>query len=252
MTKPWQAKSEENAPRPQRRWGRILLLPGLIAMGIAAIFIFHLDRFISFDALAENRAWLLRQVADHLILTLLVFSAAYVVATALSLPGASVFTMTAGFLFGFVLGTIVALIAATAGAVLLFAVARTSFGEMLQSRTQGRLDNLREGFRKDAFSYLLFLRLVPVFPFWLVNLVAAFLKVPFRTFLIATLVGILPGDAVYASVGSGLGGILDRGQKPDLGMIFAPEILIPILALAVLSLVPIAYRRWRRPPEIKP
>lgn len=237
--------TESTAAHTARRWGRLLLLPTLIGMGVAAIFVFHLDRFLTFDTLVENRAWLLKQVADHFAMTVLAFSAAYVLATALSLPGASLFTMTAGFLFGLVFGTVIALIAATAGAALLFAIARTSLGEMLHNRTQGKLDGLREGFRKNAFSYLLFLRLAPVFPFWLVNLVAAFLNVPFRTFVIATLIGILPGDAVYASVGSGLGGILHRGGKPDLGIIFAPQILLPMLALAVLSLAPIAYRRWR-------
>jgi uncharacterized membrane protein YdjX (TVP38/TMEM64 family) len=137
-------------------------------------------------------------------------------------------------------------VAATFGATLLFVIARTSLGELFRQRSEGALARLKDGFAKGAFNYLLFLRLVPLFPFWLVNLVAAFLDVPLRTFVLGTAIGIIPGAAVYANVGSGLGSVLDRGQAPDLRIILSPPILVPILALAVLSLVPIAYRRLRR------
>ncbi len=246
MNNPKHDEARLETGRGTRRWGRLLLLPVLIALGVAAIFILHLDRYLTFDTLAANRAWLLRQVAEHLAVTILAFIAVYVAATTLSLPGSSILTMTAGFLFGPILGTSVAVIAATIGATLLFAVARTSLGEVFRDRTQGALTALREGFRKDVFNYLLFLRLVPLFPFWLINLVAAFLDVPLRVFILATLIGIVPGAAVYASIGSGLGSILDRGQKPDLGIIFSPVFLIPMLAFAALSLAPIVYRRLRR------
>ena len=156
-------------------WGRLLLLPFMIALAFAAIFSFHLGHYLTFEALAANRAWLLRLVADRLVVTVLAFGAIYVVATALSIPGAAILTVSAGFLFGPVFGTAISAVSATLGAVLLFAVARTSLGEMFRSRTEGSLKKLQDGFRKDAFSYLLFLRLVPLFPFWLVNLVAAFL-----------------------------------------------------------------------------
>ena len=233
-------------PPGRRNWGRILLLPVLIALGIAAVFVFHVDRYLTFDALAANRSWLIHRVAEDFLITVLEFTATYIVATTLSLPGSFIFTMAAGFLFGPVLGTAIAVTAATAGATLLFAIARTSLGELLRNRSQGALRTLKEGFAKNAFSYLLFLRLVPVFPFWLINLAAAFFGVPLRTFVLATFAGIIPGAAVYASIGSGLGSVLDRGQKPDLSVIFSPAILLPMLALAALSLTPIAYRRLRR------
>lgn len=233
-------------PSGRRHWGRVLFLPGLIALGIAAVFVFHVDRYLTFDALAANRNWLIHRVAEDFVITVVAFAASYIVATALSLPGSFVFTMAAGFLFGPVLGTAIAVTAATAGATLLFAIARTSIGELLRDRSQGALGTLKDGFGKNAFSYLLFLRLVPVFPFWLINLAAAFFGVPMRTFVLATFVGIVPGAAVYASIGNGLGSVLDRGQKPDLSVIFSPAILLPMLALAALSLTPIAYRRWRR------
>jgi len=230
----------------RRRWSRVLLLPALIVLALVAIFVFHLDRYLTFQSLAANRAWLLRQVAENLVVAVLAFSAIYVVATALSIPGAAILTMAAGFLFGAIFGAAVAVVSATLGAMVLFIVARTSFGEVFRNRSEGALARLKDGFAKGALNYRLFLRLVPFFPFWLVNLVAAFLEVPLRTFLLGTAIGIIPGAAVYASVGSGIGRILDRGKTPELGVIFSPSILIPILALAVLSLVPIVYRRYRR------
>jgi uncharacterized membrane protein YdjX (TVP38/TMEM64 family) len=237
--------TEESSPPGGRNWFRLLLLPALIAIGIAAIVVFHLDRFLSFHALAANRAWLLDQVADNLVVAVLAFASIYVAATALSLPGASILTIMAGFLFGRVFGTAIAVVSATLGATLLFAVARTSLGEIFRRRSEGALGKLQDGFRKNAFNYLLFLRLVPLFPFWLVNLVAAFLDVPLKIFLAGTAIGIVPGAAIYASVGSGLGGVLDRGQTPDMKIILSPPILLPILALAALSLVPVAWRKYR-------
>lgn len=232
---------------PRRRnWTRIALLPILIALGVIVIAVFHLDRYLTFETLASNRSWLLDQVTQKPVLVALAFAAIYVTATTLSLPGSSILTMSAGFLFGLAFGTALAVASATVGATFLYLVARTSFGELLRGRALGALEKLKGGFQKDAFSYLLFLRLVPLFPFWLVNLVAALLDVRLSTFVAGTFLGIIPGAAVYASVGSGLGAILDRGQKPDLGLFLSPEILVPILALAALSLVPIGYRQMQR------
>jgi uncharacterized membrane protein YdjX (TVP38/TMEM64 family) len=104
---------------------------------------------------------------------------------------------------------------------------------------------MEEGFRQDALSYLLVLRLIPIFPFWLVNIVPAFLGVPLGTYVLGTFVGIIPGSFVYASVGNGLGAVFDAGGTPDLGIIFEPAILLPIVGLAVLALLPIAYRRFK-------
>lgn len=242
--------SAPSAPEPRpvqsrRNWGRVLLLPALIVVGIGAVFVFHFDRYLTFHALAANRAWLVGEVAENFAVAVLAFIAIYVAATALSLPGSFVLTMAAGFLFGPVLGTAFAVFAATIGATLLYTIARTSFGEVFRHRSEGALARLKDGFGRNAFNYLLFLRLVPLFPFWLVNLVAAFLDVPLRTFVLGTAIGIIPGAAVYANVGSGLGSVLDEGKAPDARTILSPAILVPILALALLSLVPIAYRRFR-------
>lgn len=237
--------TSRNGRRP-RNWARVALLPALIALGFALVMGLHLDRYLTFDALAANRLWLLSQVKQTPELVALAFVAVYVAATTLSLPGSSILTMSAGFLFGLYLGTAIAVISATVGATLLFLIARSSFGEFLRDRAPGALQTLKDGFRKGAFNYLVSLRLVPLFPFWLINLAAAFLDVPPRTFIVGTFLGIIPGAAVYASVGNGLGRILDQGRNPDLGILLSPNILIPLLALAALSLVPIGYRNLRR------
>jgi uncharacterized membrane protein YdjX (TVP38/TMEM64 family) len=118
----------------------------------------------------------------------------------------------------------------------------------LRARAGPWLASLAEGFRADAFSYLLVLRLVPLFPFWLVNLVPALLGVPLRTFALATALGIVPGCLVFASVGAGLGHLLERGEEPDLDLILEPRVLLPLLGLATLALLPVLWRRLRRVP----
>ena len=128
-----------------------------------------------------------------------------------------------------------------------FLAARTAFGDLLRQKAGNRLKKLEAGFRENALSYMFVLRLVPLFPFWLVNLAPALFGVKLRTYIIATFFGIMPGGLVYAGVGNGLGAVLDAGKTPDLGIIFEPAILLPILGLAALSLIPVIYRRLRPP-----
>jgi uncharacterized membrane protein YdjX (TVP38/TMEM64 family) len=235
-------------PRKMVNWVRLLriaVLPLLLGLGFAAFKVFGLGRFLTFDALASNRGWLLQYVADDFSTSALMFVALYVAATAFSLPGSFIFTIAAGFLFGTVYGTGIAVLAATMGATVIFLIARTSLGELLRERSEGNLAKLKNGFRQNELSYLLFLRFIPAFPFWLINLACAFLGVSLRNYILGTAVGIVPGTAVYASIGAGLGVILDRGETPDLSIVFTPPVLLPMLGLAVLSLIPIAYRRLR-------
>ncbi len=225
-----------------RRW----VLPAALVAGLIAFFALGLGRYLTFQSLEENRSWLLAAVARHYGVMVIAFVALYALATALSLPGATMFTLTGGFLFGLVPGTAYAVTGATIGAAILFVVAKSSFGERLRARASGFVQRLAEGFQRDALSYLLFLRLVPLFPFWLVNLVPAFLGVSLRIFVVGTFFGIIPGAFVYASIGNGLGVILDQGRQPDLGIVLRPQILLPILALAVLALVPVVHKRVSR------
>ncbi|MEN3976868.1 VTT domain-containing protein [Emcibacter sp. SYSU 3D8] len=242
-------RPEPGAAQRGRRWSRLLLLPVLIGCTAAAVWVFDLGHYLSFASLADNHAWLRQQVAENLLGAAAAFTLVYAVVAALSLPGAAIMTMAAGLLFGPFLGAALAVAGASAGATLLFLIARTSLGELLRGRAEGTLARLRDGFRKDAFNYLLFLRLVPLFPFWLINLVAAFLDIRLRTFVLGTVIGIIPGAAIYAGVGNGIGSILESGQTPDADIILSSPVLIPLLALAALSLVPIIYRRMRRAPE---
>src|SRR5262249_21562895 len=164
---------------------------------------FGLQRYLSFDGLRTHRAWLVQQVAEHRLLVLAVYIAIYILAVALSLPGGLALTLAGGWLFCQWLGTAATLLGATSGATLLLLPARSAAGGLLRARAGRWLDRLKQGFQADAFSYMLFLRLVPAFPFFVVNLVPAFLGVSLRVFIVATLIGIIPGTFVFATVGAG-------------------------------------------------
>lgn len=225
---------------------RSVALLAAVAAVLVAVYASGLHRYLSLDQLALHydtlRAWAER----HPVLAPLMFGAVYAAAIAVSVPGALVLTLTAGFLFGTWIGGLVAVIAATLGATAIFLIARTSLGEPLRRRATGAgFQRMQEGFQADALSYLMVLRLLPLFPFWLVNLVPAFLGVPLRTFVLATAVGMLPGTLVYASLGNGVGVLLAMGEEPDLGIIFRPAIFGPLLGLAALALLPVLYKRWK-------
>lgn len=225
-----------------RRWLPLALLLAAACLVYAT----GLHRSLSLDVLRIHRAQLQELVAAHPFAAPLAYVAVYAAAIALAVPGALVLTLSGGFLFGPWLGGSLAVLGATLGAILVFLIARSSMGASLRARAGPWLRRLEAGFREDAFSYLLVLRLIPLFPFWLVNLVPAFLGVPLRTFALATLIGIAPASLIFASVGNGLGAVLDRGEEPDLGLVLEPSILLPLLGLAALALLPALYRRYRR------
>ena len=218
----------------------------LLLAGLAAAWALGLPDFLSCGTLRDNRAWLLTAVAEHAFLALLLFFLVYTLTVALSLPGAAVLTIAAGFLFGSLQATILAVCAGTLGAVILFAAARTAFADLLRARIGPWLDRVRNEFAAEGFSYLLFMRLVPVFPFFVVNLVPAFLGVSLRHYVLATLIGIIPGSFVFASVGAGLGSVFDGGGTCSLENILTPQVLIALIGLALLALLPVAHRKWRQ------
>jgi uncharacterized membrane protein YdjX (TVP38/TMEM64 family) len=222
------------------------LLPlGVLLAAAVAFFALGLDEYVSFEALRQNRQQLLGFVDAHPFLAPVAFIAVYATLIALSVPGGAVMTIAGGFLFGLWLGGVCVVLGATLGATAIFLIARTALGDALRAKAGPWLRRMEAGFRENAFNYLLVLRLIPLFPFWLVNLVPAFLGVPLRTYVVATLLGIIPGSLVYASVGNGLGVVFDQGDTPDLGIIFRPAILGPILGLAALALLPVVYRRYK-------
>ncbi len=231
-------------PVPRSPWKRWLPLAVLVVGGLT-FFVLGMHRYISFEKLHAHHTELMAWVVRWGVMAGVAYAFGYALMTAFSVPGGAVASIVAGYLFGIAAGLAIVLVGATVGATAVFLAARTALGDLLIKRARGALKRMEEGFRRDALSYLLVLRLVPLFPFWLVNLVPAFLGVSLRTFVIGTAVGIIPGAVVYISVGSGLGALLEKGRSPDLMIIFEPEILLPILGLAVLALLPVAYRWWR-------
>jgi len=218
----------------------------LLVAVFAALWAFGLQRHLSWTGLAADRAALEAAVAAHGTLTAVAYVGVYALAVAVSIPAGVFLTIAGGLLFGTVVGAALAVIGATAGASLLFLAARYALAEPLARRAGPALERMRDGLRRDGFSYLLALRLVPVFPFWLVNLAPALVGMAFPPFIAATAIGIVPGSVVFASIGAGLGEAFGSGTTPDLGIIFRPAILLPLVGLALLSLAPVAWRRWKR------
>jgi uncharacterized membrane protein YdjX (TVP38/TMEM64 family) len=221
------------------------MLPLLVlGAGLVAFFALGLGEYLSFETLRQNRTWLLQQVEASATRAALAYMGVYILVVAFSLPGGAIMTITGGFLFGQWLGTAYVIVAATIGASVVFLAARTALGDLLRGRAGPFLQKMEAGFREDALSYMLVLRLVPAFPFFIVNLVPAFLGVRLRDFVIATIVGIIPATFVYASVGAGLGSIFDDGEF-SAGDILTPEIVIGLLGLAALALLPVAYKKLK-------
>lgn len=225
-------------------WRRLAPVAALVAL-FGGFFALGLDQYVSFDALREHRMFLTDFVAENALMAILLYMLIYTLVVAASLPGATIFTVTGGFLFGSVLGSLYTVAAATVGATLIFLAARYAFGDTLRAKGGKTLERILKGFEEDAFSYLMVLRLVPLFPFFLVNIAPAFADVKLRTFMVTTFLGIIPGSFVYAQVGTGLGSIFDSGEEFTLGSVLTPEILGALLGLAVLSLVPVVYKRIR-------
>jgi uncharacterized membrane protein YdjX (TVP38/TMEM64 family) len=235
------------APAGRKPWTLRRLWP-LIVLAVAIIlcFAFGGPEYLTFESLRENRAWLMQVVGDRPVLSAVAFVALYVLAVTLSLPTASVLTIFAGFLFGQVWGAGLSVVGATLGATALFLIAKTTVGDALRARAGPWLQRMQQGFAEGALSYMLVLRLVPLFPFWVVNLVPAFLGVPLGIYVLATVVGIIPGSFVYASVGAGLGSVFESGGSFSLRDVLTPEIWTALGGLAVLSLLPVLYRKLAR------
>lgn len=216
----------------------------VLGSGLAVFFGLGGTEYLSFNKLQENREYLQTFTQDNYLAAVLAYMSIYIVVVAFSLPGGAVMTITGGFLFGLAAGTVWTVIGATIGATILFIAAKTALGDALRAKAGPALRKFEAGFAEDAFSYMLILRLVPLFPFFLVNLAPAFLGVRLWTFVVTTFFGIIPGTFVYTSVGGGLGAVFDRGETPDLGIIFEPRIITPIVGLAVLAAIPIIYKRF--------
>ncbi|HHS94226.1 MAG TPA: TVP38/TMEM64 family protein [Rhodobacterales bacterium] len=223
--------------------------PFIAILVIAALGYAFLRPWLGFEMLATYRHDLMDLVARHALLSVLAFIGLYVAIAGLSLPGATLATLAGGFLFGLFPGVLYNIIGATLGAMMIFLAARMGFGERLAARidaSEGRVHRLKQGIDENQWSVLLLMRLVPVVPFFVANVVAALLNVSLWRFFITTALGIVPGALVYTSVGAGLGEVFEAGQTPDLGIIFAPHIFWPLVGLCLLAALPILLKALRR------
>jgi uncharacterized membrane protein YdjX (TVP38/TMEM64 family) len=216
----------------------------VVVLVLAAFFYFGLDKYFSLDALRDNREWLKTYVAENYWLAMAIFAGIYAGAVAISFPGASIMTIAGGFLFG-LWATIPTVFAATLGATIIFLIAKTAIGAALRKSAGGFVARFEEGFKEGEFSYLLVLRLVPAFPFWVVNIVPALLNANLTKYVAATALGIIPGTFVFTSIGNAAGAIFDSGGKLELtGVMTKPEILLPVIGLILLALIPVIQRRF--------
>lgn len=223
--------------------GRSKVLLGLsVALGIAAFFYFDLGRYLSLDGLKSNRDHLLAFTEANYTTAVVMFVVVYCAVVGLSLPGGAIMTLAGGFLFGSVLGTLYVNVGATVGATLAFLVARYLLRDWVEQKFGNRLGPIQEGFTKNAFSYLITLRLIPLFPFFLVNMVSGLTRVSVGTYMAATSMGIVPGSFVFAYAGRQLGTI------NSLKEIASPNVLMAFTLLGLLALVPILYKKFAGKP----
>lgn len=233
--------SEMKRPIWHRALVVLLLLAAFAAAGAAG-----LHKYLDLAILQANREELQTLVNEHWAIALLCYLIAYAALVLTSLPGAAVMTIAGGFLFGQLVGSLAAATGATLGACLMFLMARSAFGGWMRRRAGPWLKRVEQGFAENGLSFLLVLRLIPLFPFFIVNLVLPFVGLSVRVFALGTFFGVLPASFVYASFGAGLGAIFDRGEAVTLGSALSPEILMALTGLGLLAMTPVLWRYWLR------
>ena len=215
-----------------------IVILGILGLGLGAFFYFDVGQYFSLEAVKANRKALLDYTDENFTAAVVLYVAVYILQTAFSLPGGAIMTLTGGFLFGSILGTIFVNIGATTGATLAFLAARYVLRDWVERKFGKRIEPIQAGFAQNAFSYLLTLRLIPAFPFFLVNLVSGLTRIPLGTYVIGTSIGIIPGSFVYAFAGRQLGSI------NSLAEIASPPVLLAFTFLGLLALVPILHRKF--------
>lgn len=232
-----------SVPKARNKWLRFAPIMVLAAGAALAYLVF--GDYLSLDTVKEHRAALIAWRDSDLTTACLAYVAIYIIAVTFSVPGAIWLTMAGGFLFGTVLAAVLTVVSATIGATFIFLAARSSLGAFLHERAGPWLRRIDDEVAAGEISFLLVMRLIPVIPFFIANLAPAFVKVRLRNFIWTTFVGIAPATTVISSVGAGLGEVLDQGGEPDIGVIFQPHILLPLLGLATLAALPVILRKLR-------
>ncbi|MBX9805642.1 MAG: TVP38/TMEM64 family protein [Alphaproteobacteria bacterium] len=218
-------------------------LPLLIIVGCAlVVWAFGLHQYLSLEQLRLHHLELNAYISLYPIRALALYMGIYIAVVGLSIPGATLMTLCGGYLFGQILGTALVVISATIGATILFVSAKMASQDLLLKRAGLWLKKMKAGFQKDAFYYLLTLRLIPIFPFVAINLVAAFFQMKLKEFVIATFFGIIPGSFIYVSIGNALKEVISTSQLTP-QIVIQPKVLLALGGLGVLSLLPILYKR---------
>jgi uncharacterized membrane protein YdjX (TVP38/TMEM64 family) len=247
---------------PKPIWRRLIAPAAILAL-MAGAWGLGLQKYLTLQSIAEHRMSLADYTNAHWLLALLIFVGVYIAAVALSFPGASVLTILGGLLFGVWVGGSAAVVAATIGAVIIFEIAKSALGEGLAKRAGPFLSRIKDGFAADAFNYLLFLRLVPAFPFWLVNIAPALAHVRLRTFAVATALGIIPGTFAFAFIGAGLDSLITAQNavhatcvaakgaaacpyELSVSSLVTKELIFAFVALGVVALIPVAIKKWKK------
>lgn len=215
----------------------VVILAFFLLLG--SFFYFDVGSYLSFQAFKKHHIMLADYIAEHYLLAVVLFGVGYAALVALSVPGALILTIAAGHLFGTLEATVYVVFSATLGAVLVFLASRYVLRDFFEPKVRKYIPKIEKELQQNAFSYMLFLRLVPLFPFFVVNIIPALLNVGIRPYIITTFFGIIPGTLVYASVGRAMSHILERDETPNFGLIFEWQILLPMVGLGLLSLVPI-------------
>ena len=262
MTETQRDDADQKAPASIKKFLPLIVLAGLMIL----VFSMGWHKYLSLSQIAEHRELLNGFVQDNYVLAILAYMVAYIVVVALSVPGGALLTITGGFLFGWLVGGLATIVGATIGATIVFLVAKTALGETLAAKAGPWMAKLSEGFKDDAMNYLLFLRLVPAFPFWLINLAPGLLNVPLSTFVIATFFGIIPGTFAFAFLGAGLDSIIDKQREVyqacldaqpagaaettctfsiKLSSLLTTELLAAFVALGVVAIIPVVLKKVR-------
>jgi len=256
-------QSSQQDPQSKPKSTLAKWLPLIIILGaMALVYFMGWHKYLTFELIGRNYDVIRSYISSNLMLSILAYMGLYIIVVALSLPGALALTLAGGLLFGWQIGAPITIIAATIGATVIFLVAKTSLGDTLAAKAGPAINALREGFQKDAMSYLLFLRLVPAFPFFVVNLAPALLGVNLRTYVTATFLGIIPGSTAFSFAASQLGSVVERtntehaacvAQKGaencpytiDTSTLVSKEIILAFAAIGVVALIPVIVKRIR-------
>ncbi|MGV6800300.1 MAG: TVP38/TMEM64 family protein [bacterium] len=231
-------------PIAKNKWRKILPLLVVAVLAIA-FFASGAQNYLNFEALEKNQEALQTWVARSFLIAILIYTAIYALSAAIPFfPGSSLLTIVGGFLFGQWAGTAAVVLGATIGSSLLFLAAKGIFGEALSNKAGGFVGKMEQGFREDELSYMFVLRLVPLFPFFAVNIAAGLLDVKFRNYFIGTLFGIIPGSFVFVSIGNAIGATFSAGDLSLQGILLQPPVLMSIIGLTILSLIPVIYKRF--------